>query len=387
MIEDQNSELAKLTLVMATCRRQSHAIRNMRYWSNTGVVLLVLDDSPSPIKESVLNSLGNNIIYKHDSSEYSKRIVSGFSAINTKYTQLINDDEFYIISSVISCIRELEKNESIISCMGCCLGFIVDKKTKKIYSRPVYEQLTNNYKLTMEDDEVKRLNDYVTNYIPFLMFAMIRTDIWKKAFEIPVKFNTNKTKKYKFEKFNFFSSDENQINMYLGFAGKSKVIRELYWLRSYGEHPTIRDAHEDLPEPEMSIEEWWNSSNEREQFIQIMSDSFEKTGIKTKLSYNDIVIEWYNSFIKGGGGDLKKSQLFFIKHKHGIKRFYLLNFFNYLNRLIPRRIKNIIKSSVLWKYRQTTFLEGVNLLANRGIKVDNDSLLKIQKIIYNFHKN
>ena len=123
MKSQETLELSKLTLVMATYGRQDHAIRNMRYWSNTGVILLVLDASPKPIENEILKTFDDNIIYVHDTSDYNERLVNSFSKINTKYTQLICDDEFYPISAVLSCIQELEKDENIISSMGVYLFY------------------------------------------------------------------------------------------------------------------------------------------------------------------------------------------------------------------------------------------------------------------------
>ena len=80
---------------MATYGRQSYALRNMRYWSNSDVVLLVLDASPRPIENNLLKDFGKNILYVHDQSNFNERIINSFSKINTKYTQLICDDEFY----------------------------------------------------------------------------------------------------------------------------------------------------------------------------------------------------------------------------------------------------------------------------------------------------
>ena len=167
MKSQETLELSKLTLVMATYGRQDHAIRNMRYWSNTGVILLVLDASPKPIENEILKTFDDNIIYVHDTSDYNERLVNSFSKINTKYTQLICDDEFYPISAVLSCIQELEKDENIISSMGVCLGFDVDKISKKIFSKRTYFRLIENYNYTMNTDPIERLSEYFKNYQPF----------------------------------------------------------------------------------------------------------------------------------------------------------------------------------------------------------------------------
>ena len=108
---EKKIDLSNLTLVMPTCNRQNFAIRNMKYWSNTNVKLIVLDDSPKPIDQSKIQSVGKNIIYVHLEKSWAERIMCSFDLINTKYVQLIGDDEFYIISAIENCIKELENNE------------------------------------------------------------------------------------------------------------------------------------------------------------------------------------------------------------------------------------------------------------------------------------
>jgi len=378
---EELSDLSKLTLVMATYGRQKHAIRNMTYWSNKGVILLVLDASPLPIEKEILKTFDKNIIYVHDQSDYNERIVNSFSKINTKYAQLISDDEFYPISAVLSCIKELEKNEDIISSIGVCLGFEVDKTRKKIFSKQCYARLIENYNDTMATDPLERLFNHLTNYEPFLMYSIIRTEIWKKAFNLPLKFIRNQSDKNNNEKFNFFCSDEIQINMYLAFAGRSKVIRELYWLRSFGEHPAIRDLHKKLSEPKLTFQEWWNSSSEKEDFLNILEDSFEETKIKINVSYKEMALKCCEFFLKGNGGEFLKHQLFYLKDK---KKFILLFLF-YLKRLTPSFLKDYVKSLGIWKDRKVLFKDNITLLKNKEIKVDLDELNKIQKKIENFH--
>ena len=378
---EENSELSKLTLVMPTYGRQNHVIRNIAYWSNTGVILLVLDASPIPIENEILKSFGENIIYIHDTNNYNERLVNSFSKINSKYAQLICDDEFYPISAVISCIKDLEKNDDIISCMGVCLGFEIDKKHKKILSKRTYLRLIENYNYTMNSDPIVRLKKYIVNYEPFLMYSMIRTEIWKKAFELPFKFMKTQKNKNQVEKFNFFASDEIQINMYLAFVGRSKIIRELYWLRSFGEHMPIRDLHSKFPEPQLTFEDWWSSNKEREQYLNILEESFRETKIKINISYKEIALKCCEFFIKSGGGNFLKHQLNYHKDK---KNFTSLTFF-YLKRLIPSFLKDYLKSLSIWKSRKVQFKNDIIFLKNEGIKVDVTELNKIQKIIENFH--
>ena len=132
-MNNKNLILEKLTLVMPTYQRQKYALRNMRYWSDTNVTLMVLDGSEDPINSKILNSFGANIVYINDPSSIEQRLNKAHFKINTEYVALIGDDEFYVVSAVKSCIQELEKDDSLIACCGSCLGFYFNKKSSDIY--------------------------------------------------------------------------------------------------------------------------------------------------------------------------------------------------------------------------------------------------------------
>ena len=120
---------------------------------------------------------------------------------------------------------------------------------------------------------MKECQVYFSNYIPFLIYSIVRSEIWKKAFFLPVKHLSEKDSKTNTEKFNFFSSDELQINMYLSFAGKSKVFQNFTGfdlLRTF-----INKRQYDHLRTQMTFQEWWNSNNENE-FLKILEDSLEK---------------------------------------------------------------------------------------------------------------
>ena len=370
-------ELSKLTLIMPTSRRQEYALRNMQYWSNTSVTLIVLDNSPSPIDANLIKSFGKNIIYKYDNRTYEKRIMGALSLINTKYTQLIGDDEFYVKSAVTSCIRELEKDNTLTSCTGCCIKFVVDKSSKKIYSELVYERLYDDYKHSIQEDPIKRLNLYMKNYESFPIYAVTRSSVWKEAFRLV----SNP------KQFNFFSSDEYQVNSYLIFAGKSKVLKELLWLRSAAENEPVRDLKYDLLESPINIVQWWNSNNlERREFIDKMSNVLKNINPNLNLDYKKIVIDSYHHYKLGGGGSWLEGKMLYVKEKKGNLIYYSISFYNLIKKLIPSKIKDLLKSSKLWKINHSLFLDGTYSLGKRGIKIDYENLMNIEQIILNFHK-
>ena len=57
--------------------KTSYALRNMRYWSNSDVVLLVLDASPRPIENNLLKIL-EKIFYMFMTKVINERIINSF---------------------------------------------------------------------------------------------------------------------------------------------------------------------------------------------------------------------------------------------------------------------------------------------------------------------
>lgn len=374
MLEKTHSNLSELTLVMPTCRRQDYVFRNLEYWSKTDVKIIILDDSPKCIDKKIINKLNKNITYIHSQKPYSDRLEIAANEITTKYTQLICDDEFYIISAISACIDELEKDVSIISCSGCCLKFNYSKEKNLIKSHIVYESLTYKYDYTMIADPIDRMSKYMENYVPFLMYGVVRSIYWKKAFKIPSKKN-----------FNFFAYEEIQINIFLSLAGKSKVLKELSWLRS-GENLPTRDKFIDKLQPPVLFDSWWHQNDEeKKSFLQIMSKVFQELNLKLEIDYKVILNIAFNSYIRGGGGNLFKKKVYITKKRKGIFMFFVILFVMYVKRIIPKKIKNLIKSFDYFIKLQKNFSESSIDLNKRGVKVDIDNLKKINQIVSKFH--
>lgn len=355
------NNLNQLTLIMPTFQRQEYALRNMHYWSNSGVILRVLDGSSTPIENTLLNSFGENIIYKHDPRSLYERIGGALSVIDTKYIALIGDDEFYIISAVESCISELEKNDSIIACSGCCIGFDVDKNAGKVYGWLPYGYKNIGYNETMYDNSEERLGRHMQNYIPTLIYGITRSYQWKTAFKTVIE-----------RKFNFFAAWELQFEMYISFSGKAKVLKELMWLRSNGEVEPVRFLHKGI-EPEISFKEWWvSSSKNRKEFVKVMSRAYKGEQNEGTINYDNATIHGCNAYIKG------------LDSSHSRLRKAKLLFFNFIKHFAPSTFKGFVKNLLI--RNRPTFLEIAGSLRGEGVKVDHGNLIEIKEIIYNFHR-
>ena len=110
---------------MATYGRQDHAIRNMRYWSNTGVVFLVLDASPNPIKNKQLKNFGNNILcnerYQKNTIKKSRLVICTYpqttfaeSMYSGVPTMLFYDESLWQVQPIYSSLIDILKKANII---------------------------------------------------------------------------------------------------------------------------------------------------------------------------------------------------------------------------------------------------------------------------------
>jgi len=250
--------LEKLTLVMPTFERQEYALRNMKYWSNMGPRVLVLDGSLNPIDSNLLKNLGVNIIYKHQNISIVDRLKYVLDEVDTPYVAMICDDEFYIKTSLSDCVDELTLDQELVSCIGCCLGYIHHKGA--VVGLTTYPNL-KGYQVTQSEGG-DRLIYHMSHYIPSTVYGVTVSSVWKKAIY-----------SYVSREFPVYAIGELQIEMLISFAGKSKVIPKLMWLRARGGAAPIRGTNPSLNES-FGFENWWSNSeyaDSRSDFINEMA--------------------------------------------------------------------------------------------------------------------
>ena len=66
----------------------------------TGTLLKIINPKNKTWGIGQIQSVSKNINYIHLEKSWKERIMTAFDLINTKYVQLIADDEFYIISAI-----------------------------------------------------------------------------------------------------------------------------------------------------------------------------------------------------------------------------------------------------------------------------------------------
>lgn len=360
-IQQPKNPLAELTYVVLTYHRQSYALRFMNYWNERGPRVVVIDGTDSPIPKGDLVPLGAAITYIHNPAGIYARLREALDHIKTRYVALAGDDEFYIPSAVTTCLRELDRDPSLVACCGRALGFSPDRN----YAVSGFQQYPGLRNYSLDDNHPKaRLLKHLCAYVPSLIYSISRTDEWKTAW-----------KHILIEEFPAHSITELQFEICMSVAGKSRVLSELMWLRSHDETVPVRgtDASND---PEKSFRTWWISpttAGDRGRFVNLMSGAFAD--------------------LLGRKGDRREWVVRAIEM--------------YLYQSPMRRVKNLVKKLLPYSFQEkvrkfsislcsgfnrrgsqldSSLISAAGSLVNEGVIVDFEELHNIEKIITSFHR-
>ena len=259
------NKLKELTIVIPTYYRQIYALRVMRYWSGRGVTLIVIDGTNVSISKTELYELQNNIRYIHYPRGIAERINKSLEFIKTKYVILAGDDEFYIPSALVKCMNFLDVNLDMVACCGTAVGFSSTSKNVNGYS--VYPEL-NGYEIIDEIGE-QRVLYHMSNYTVNQIYAVCRSDKWQLIFKAITE-----------REFPVFAIGEYQFELYMSFAGKSKVLPELMWLRNLGETKPIRGTDPSLSS--LTFIHWYKKNKYKQmvnEFNNISVDVIKKLSL------------------------------------------------------------------------------------------------------------
>ena len=360
------NKLEDLTLVVPTYFRQPYALRLMRYWNGKGPKVIVVDGTDKPIPKCDLDALGTSILYVHNPVGLFERLRGVLDLITTKYVALAGDDEFYIPSAVAHCINELERDSEMVACCGRALGFSPAKKYA-VNGWPSYP-LLKDYVLEADDPE-QRLTRHLGNYVPSLVYAISRTDEWKKTWKYTLTVE-----------FPAFAIGELQVEMCMSVAGKSKVLPDLMWLRSNGEAEPVRGTDLSL-DPEKSFPGWWCNSataGDRDRILSLMSDAFAYL-LGQSGDRRDWVVRAFEDYLSCCYPELQRNPSPKQYAKNVVKRVLPSSYHKKI-----RKILTLLRSAR--SQPVVSLITAAESLQAEGVSIDFAELRNIEDTIVSFHR-
>jgi glycosyltransferase domain-containing protein len=308
--------LEKITIIIYSYNKHKYLIRSINYWLNYNIKLLILDGSSVKLDDSCLQS--KNIKYVHDTRGVYDRFLSSINYIDTEFVILCCDDEFYLPSAISSCIEFLTKEITYSNCQGLAIGFGTRKKGKEVYGFQQYLEF-RDWSLD-HDSALERIAQHFSNYTPAHVYSVTRFSTWKIIC------------KHIFEKkYNFCGMFELQIEFLRMVPGKSKIIKELMWMRN-NEVPETSMGGKFSASKIITMLEWWHEKRcekEKEDFLYRM-----------KKACDELSIDDHSKFTKDLVAKLFE---FYLKRQHSKKSFLVKG-----NNFIKSLIKNLIKPILPW---------------------------------------
>jgi glycosyltransferase domain-containing protein len=352
--ESNFSLLKKLTIIIPTYQRQAFALRCMQYWSGKSVTIIMLDGSKNSLDADSLSKLKSNIKYIHNPVSLYERMFSATSLIDTEYSILGSDDEFYIPSALNSCLICLSTNPELVSCTGRAFGF--EWNGESVNAWDIYPEIKN---LNLSNSNpTSRIDKHFTNYVCAHIYGVCRSSVWKVAIEATFA-----------KEYSWFAAGEVQIEFLLVFAGKTKSIPEIMWMRSKESIPHRNDSPSHFPEHRLEI--WWYEKKneiEREDLISRMELACKEMNKLTNKHHVPNVRVLFETFIK-----YQRISIFFLT-------------FARLPFIIRNMIKKFLKIFGYEFIKKRLLADYIQLLKSTGVKADLNELQKIEKIITTHYK-
>ena len=220
--------LSQLTIVIPTYNRPLELERSIEYWRDTPVTVHILDGSDKPwFPVGVLPGAPNISYHYFEPNEsevlsagYKKRIRFAAQLPTTRFSAMIGEDDFFVISGLYASLKVLSESGTICSVTGVTVGFeSLDHRTKWGF-RNIERRASSNFE---SSGVSRRLASMQSGEWPTLYYGIFKTETWKKVFAISFRYD--------------FSSNliggERLVYATALALGSLKEIETLYLVRRY----------------------------------------------------------------------------------------------------------------------------------------------------------
>lgn len=353
--------LSNLTVVVISLDRQHCLQRQVNYWENTNVNLLIIDGSTQPTLLSVGDSALTRVRYVHSPGSYRDRSLLAAELSETEYVAQLPDDEFFVPSALSGFIKELQGDLSIDSIQGRTIRFI--EKKGSLLGAMQYEQFKDNREKHLSG--IEAVKDFWSgNYVSsFPIYSVMRASTYKKM--IVNTYSEPCKNAYGYEI---------RYNLMFPFWFSTKLVDVLFWLRS-SENVPVSEVGFNRTE---KFSSWFLSPDnleERNDFIcQTVSaldiEEFEKQHFIEQ--FERVLLRY--CLCESEKSPIFKQWLFAQIHKR-LRLAFGLRFRSFAVSKLPSSVKK------LFGYELCGIAEIVSDLLKSGIYVDRTELAFIEEIV------
>ena len=281
---DDLVELKKLTVIIPTYGRQSYLLRQVLYWADSSVTLIIVDGSEFPCTqlEQLKISGGLSFQYIHCPKSFPHRLSLAGTMIRTPFAVLLGDDEFHLKSGLISALESLVSDRSLSGCIGQSMGFSLNDNALRLGSGYPH----SHYRV-MEDKIADRLNKAMVKYNAATCYAVLTKTTWVSSWGDLHACSSP-------------YAEEIQQALATYIAGKFSSVQTVYWMRSYDE-PVVSILGE--YDRTLSFSSWWKGKAyrlETEKFVTHLAGKvLAAGGAESLIHARDILNDAIEIYITG----------------------------------------------------------------------------------------
>jgi len=252
--------LNELTVLIPSYCRQAFLLRQIIYWMQKPVKVILLDGSPNPLPPLLQSSIQKipRITYLHNPVSPLERLAGVKDLITTPYAVMLGDDEFHLFSGLRRAIQYLQTNEDFIGCIGQSIRFYVSNQA----SRVIYGSGYRHFRYNANSESARERFAYaMEDYNAATCYAVMRTQVWLDSWGSLTITSCKDT-------------CEIQQALATYAAGKLSTVDQIYWLRS-DENVSVPDKQHSR----ISFAKWWLSAayeHERRQIVAAVARVMEK---------------------------------------------------------------------------------------------------------------
>jgi len=228
MTPEEFELLSQLTIVIPTYNRPLELERSVEYWRDTPVTVHILDGSDKPWFPVGVLPGAPNISYHYfetkkdepQSAGYKNRIRFAARLPTTRFSALIGEDDFFVISGLYASLKVLSESETICSVTGISVGYENLNYETKWGLRQVETRASKNFESSSVSD---RLEPQQSGENPIVYYGIFKTETWKTVFSISYRYNFNTN----------LIGGERLVHANALALGPLKEIEQVLWIRRF----------------------------------------------------------------------------------------------------------------------------------------------------------
>lgn len=206
----------KITIIILSYNRPRYLKRSMDFYISYGFNVIVIDGSK---KKQVIENKDKKLCYVNLKKSYHERFIYSAKLVKTKYSILVNDDEFFFPEFIDLSINFLEKNKDYVSVCGIVFTFLLKKE--EIFFNQGYIYFSD--RICKSNTVEERIEHSIHNPSVHGYNSVMRSQIFKGEAQLLSKLKGIKNIFFK----------ELFLNIYITSKGKSKFFNNLAWFRSF----------------------------------------------------------------------------------------------------------------------------------------------------------